>query len=107
MIIADRSEISGCEVTERMKYRETSRSGKAPSEARDWAQDFLSSFGMLTVQRYKAPASRELVAWGYRDEVKLRANRLRTEHAVRTNACNFGATPPRSAYMFIREGPVI
>ena len=62
----------------------------------------MSSFTFL---RYKASASRELRTRDHRNEVMVlspRQGASRMKQAVRTDAHDFGATPPRSASMCIK-----
>ena len=64
----------------------------------------LSKMSSFTFFRYRNSASRELRTRDHQNEVtgqSLRHGASRTKQAVRTNTCDFGATPPRCASMFI------
>ena len=62
MTTIDRSETPGSEVIERSKYRETRRSGKATSEARDrGTKKFYRVFACLQLKGAMLPRAANLV----------------------------------------------
>ena len=110
MIAVERNERPGCEVIKRNEYREAGRSEKAPSEARDrdtrYRNETFHTYS--SKMQYHSPetlAPKNLaVSHSYGTELPRAMSSVREttemKQAVRADARDFWATPPRSASMF-------